>query len=432
MNPAEIARYEMDYLIRSFPSQEDVVVESANGTKIRDAAGKEYLDLFAGIAVNSVGHCHPKVVAAVREQAGRFMHISNYYHNELMPLLAKRIAEIAPRGLRHSYFTNSGTEAIDGSVKLAKKHAFMHGKSGSSLVSVQGSFHGRLSLTLSLTGQKKYKGKLGNYASFPGIFYAPAPYHFRYGGSLSPSEFGRECAEKMEDLIDLYITGDVAAVVVEPIMGEGGIIVPPDTYLPKVQSICRAREIPLIVDEVQTGIGRTGRMFASQIWGIEPGILAFAKAIGGGLPIGGFIATGEISSSFEEGDHFSTFGGNPVCCAAALAVLDVVEEEHLTENAQKVGEYTIKRLREMQEKTPLIGEVRGKGLMIGVELIRDGKKTPADKEVMKVKETLRRRGFLLGVGGLYKNVLRLEPPLIITKDEIDGALDAIRTAFRAA
>ncbi len=428
MDQVGFAKYD-DYLIRCFPHQENVTIAKALGTTVIDIAGRKYLDLFAGIAVNNVGHCHPKVVAAVREQAGKFMHISNYYHNELMPMLAKRLADVAPKGLRHSYFSNSGTEAIDGSIKLAKKHAVLLGRNGTSLISLEGSFHGRLSLSLSLTGQKKLKTNLGNYALYPGIFYAPAPYHYRNGGTLSPDEFGVVCAERMGEIIDQYSVGDVAAVLVEPIMGEGGIIVPPDTYLPKVESICREREIPLIVDEVQTGVGRTGKMFASQIWDIEVGVMAFAKAIGGGLPIGGFIATDEMASSFVEGDHFSTFGGNPVSCAAALAVLDVVKEEDLVSKSAKLGEYTIRRLREIQEKNPLIGEVRGKGLMIGIELVKSAK-LPADRETAKIKETLIRRGFLIGVGGLYRNVLRLEPPLVITKEELDRALDAIESALR--
>lgn len=420
-----------DYLIRCFPHQEDITVARASGTKIVDTKGKEYLDLFAGIAVNNVGHCHPRVVAAIREQAGRFMHVSNYYQNEPMSRLARRIAEVSPGGLRRTFFSNSGTEAVDGAVKLAKRYAVARGKNGTSLVSLQGSFHGRLSLTLALTGQRRLKSNLGNYALYPGVLYAQPPYHYRYGGSLSPEEFGRSCAEKMEEVIDQCSAGDVAAVVVEPIMGEGGIIVPPDTYLPAVQSLCRAREVPLIVDEVQTGIGRTGKMFASQLWGLEPDIMTFAKALGGGLPVGGFVATAEVASSFGEGDHFSTFGGNPVSCAAAIAVLDVVRDEDLVGKAGKLGDHAMKRLREMQARNQLIGEVRGKGLMIGVELVRDSKKAPADKEAASVKGTMKRRGFLIGTGGLYRNVLRVQPPLTIQPQELDSALDELDSALRA-
>lgn len=421
-----------EYLIQSFPHQVDLVVASAKGTKITDASGKDYLDLFAGIAVNNVGHCHPKVVAAVREQAGLFMHVSNYYHSGVMPLLAQRLAEVAPKGLRRSFFSNSGSEAIDGSVKLAKKYAYARGKNGSTLISLEGSFHGRLALTLSLTGQNKYKEHLGHYASYPGIFHAPAPYHYRRGGNLTPDEFGKVCANEMAELVDNYAPGDVAAVLIEPIMGEGGIITPPDTYLPRIQQICRERQILLAIDEIQSGVARSGRMFASQLWGIEPDIMAFAKGIGGGLPLGGFIATDDVASAFQEGDHFSTFGGNPVACAAAIATLEVIKEERLEENARKVGDHTMRTLKEMGEKQPLIGEVRGKGLMIGVELVKDSKKTPASKEAAKVKSLMKERGFLIGVGGLYGNVLRLEPPLIISKREIDFGVAAMETAIREA
>jgi len=420
-----------EYLMRCLPHQDDITVRDAKGTIITDTSGKRYVDLFGGIAVNNVGHCHPRVVAAIREQAGRYMHLSNYYRNDVLPALAKRMAEVSPSGLHQSFFANSGAEAIEGSVKLAKKHAYVKGRDGMGLVSLQGSFHGRLGLSLSLTGQKKYKAKMGSYASFPGIFYAPIPYHYRNGGDdQSPDDFGLSCAEAMEEVIDDYSSGDVCAVIVEPILGESGIIVPPDTYLPRVQRICREREIPFVVDEVQTGVGRTGEMFASEIWGIRPDIMAFAKAIGGGLPLGGFMATDEVASAFEEGDHNSTFGGNPVCCAAAMAVLDVVASERLVERSRKVGGHAMKRLGELAARSDLIGEVRGKGLMIGVELVKDAKKTPAEAAASRAKEQLQRRGFLVGLGGLHKNVLRLEPPLVISEGEIDAAVDALESALK--
>lgn len=408
----------------------DLLVASAKGTKITDVNGRDYLDLFAGIAVNNVGHCHPKVVAAVREQSGLFMHVSNYYHTTVMPLLARRLSEVAPKGLKRAFFSNSGNEAIDGSVKLAKKYAYTRGKNGSSLVSLEGSFHGRLALTLSLTGQSKYKEHMGHYASYPGIYHAPAPYHYRNGEGLTPDEYGKACADKMAELIDNHIPGDVAAVLVEPIMGEAGIIAPPDTYLPRIQQICRERKILLAIDEVQSGIARSGRMFASQLWGIEPDIMAFAKGIGGGLPLGGFIATDDVASAFDEGEHFSTFGGNPVSCAAAVATLEVIKEERLEENARNVGDYTMRALKEIAEKEPLVGEVRGKGLMIGVELVKDSKKTPAAEEAAKVKSLMKDKGFLIGVGGLYGNVVRLEPPLVILKQEIDFGIAALESAIR--
>lgn len=422
---------ESEYLMRCLPKQEDIVVRDAKGMTITDTSGKKYTDLFGGIAVNNVGHCHPRVVAAIREQAGRYMHLSNHYHNEILPTLARRMAEVSPRGLHQSFFANSGAEAIEGSVKLAKKYAYAGGKSGMGLVSLQGSFHGRLALSLSLTGQSKYKSKLGTYASFPGVFYAPMPYYYRRGAGMSPEEFGLSCADAMGQMIDDFSEGDMCAVLVEPILGESGIIVPPDAYLPRVQQICRAREIPLVIDEVQTGIGRAGAMFASEIWNIRPDIMAFAKGIGGGLPLGGFIATDEVASSFKEGEHNSTFGGNPVCCAAALAVLDVVRDERLVERSKRVGTHAMKRLTELAESNELIGEVRGKGLMIGVELVKDRRKTPADAAAARVKEHLQRNGFLVGLGGLHNNVLRLEPPLIISEEEIDMGVEALGSALRA-
>jgi 4-aminobutyrate aminotransferase / (S)-3-amino-2-methylpropionate transaminase / 5-aminovalerate transaminase len=414
------------------PAQDDVVVSRARGTKVWDVSGKRYTDLFSGIAVANVGHSHPEVVKSISRQARRYMHVSGSYHNDVSPLLAKELRNLAPRGLVRCFFANSGAEAVEGAVKFSKKLATSRGSSGMILVALQGSFHGRLGLSLTLTGQHKYKARLGNFATYPGVVHVPPPYHYRYGGELSQEEFGRRCSDMLAETLDFYLPGDVAAIIIEPVLGEGGIIVPPDNYLPAIQRICRQRGIAFIVDEVQTGIGRTGKMFASEHWHLKPDIMTLAKGLGGGLPLAAILATDEVAAAVEPGDHFSTFGGNPVCCAAGLASLGVMRREHLVQNSARRGAQMMKLLGELASKWSQIGEVRGKGLMIGVELVADSKKTPAQKQAAAVKANMRSRGYLIGLGGIYRNVLRIQPPLIITSDEIDRAAGALEISMRYA
>jgi 4-aminobutyrate aminotransferase len=416
--------YSLDhrYVLDCLPPRENIVVVRARGVKIQDADGRVYTDLFSGISTNNLGHCHPEVVAAIAKQAKRFMHVSAYYYHELEAVLAQRLSTIAPVGLARTFFCNSGTEAVDGAVKFCKLYAAAKGKSGATLIALKGSFHGRLSLTLSLTGQRKFKANLGNYANYPGIVHTSSPYYYRYGEGLSESEFGRRCADEIRDVIENYAGGEAAAVVVEPILGEGGIIVPPDTFLPRVATICKDEGVPLIADEVQTGFGRTGKTFACEHWSVEPDVMALAKALGGGLPLGAIMVSEKISKAIRPGDHFNTFFGNPVCCAAALAAISVLQREKLAGKASRIGTTMLKRLGEAQDKIPGVGDVRGKGLMIGIELVKNrGTKEPAPELAQDVKKEMLRRGYIVGVGGMFKNVIRLQPPLIIQKEEADKA-----------
>jgi 4-aminobutyrate aminotransferase len=421
-----------DSLSMGLPLRDDLVVARAKGTHVWDVSGKRYTDLFSGISVANVGHSHPEVIRAISAQARRYMHVSNTYYNDVEPLLAKGLVSRAPGKLRRCFFANSGAEAVEGAVKLAKKRATRSKGGGSIVVAFQGSFHGRLGLSLTLTGQHKYKANLGSFANYPGIVHVPPPYWYRYGDGLEEAEFGRRCADRVREVIDLYLPGDVAALIVEPIFGEGGIIVPPDNFLPTVQRICRERSISFIADEVQTGMGRTGKMFASEYWDLSPDIMTLAKAVGGGLPLAAILATDEIADSLEPGDHFSTFGGNPVCCAAGLASLEVIRRERLVQNSAKRGGQMMRELGEIMAKVPGMGEVRGRGLMVGVELVKDEKKTPAQKEAQFVRGEMRKRGFLIGVGGIHRNVLRVQPPLIITAEEVDAATRAMGESVKAA
>ena len=433
VNTGDVLGLRDRYLVRALVPREPIVVKRAYGIHVEDLDGNRYVDLFSGISTNNLGHCHPEVVQAIAEQAGKFMHVSGYYNHQLEVELAERLIGLAPKSLSKVFFCNSGTEAVDGAVKLAKKLALMEGRQGSTVVALRGSFHGRLSLTLSLTGQRKYKAKLGNYANYPGIIHAPCPYHYRFGGGMSEAEFGERCADDVGEIIDHYAAGDVAAVVVEPILGEGGIIVPPDTYLPRLERICRERGVALIVDEVQTGFGRTGKIFASEHWGVKPDIMAMAKALGAGLPLGAIAVSERVDNALEPGDHFNTFMGNPVSCAAALAGLGVLLRERLAENALRQGELIVKMMRDAMDEIPFIGDVRGRGLMIGVELVADRRsKKPASELADKTKSVMRRRGYLIGVGGLYKNVLRIQPPLTITGDVAEQAGETLTSSIKEA
>ena len=417
-----------EYLIQHILRQPVVLVEGKSAL-LRDINGKEYIDCFSGISVVNVGHCHPKVVEAAKEQLDRLIHCSGFYYSVPQTLLAEKLAQITPGGLKKSFFCNSGAEAVEGAIKLTKKYALKRGKTGLGVMALQGSFHGRTALALTLTGQKKYKVGLATFADYPGVVHAPTPYCYRCD-HVYPS-CGIACAYAIENILELSTAGDVAAFIAEPILGEGGIIVPPKEYWETVPKICRDHDIPLIIDEVQTGFGRTGAMFASEHWNLQPDLMTMAKGLGGGMPIGAFIARDEIAAAFDLGDHFSTFGGNPVCCSAALANISTMIDEATPEKARKLGAYTIKRAKELAENYDVIGDVRGKGLMIGIELVKDrAKKAPDPETANKIRDEMREKGCLIGVGGLKKCTLRLQPCLTITREQMDKVLETLEESFK--
>jgi 4-aminobutyrate aminotransferase-like enzyme len=273
-------------------------------------------------------------------------------------------------------------------------------------------------------GRKK---RGGPYA--PGVTFAPAPYTYRSQWASDPEECGRQCAQAIEDVIRFTTADDVAAFIAEPVMGEGGIIVPPPNYFKEVKKVLDRHGILFIADEVQSGFARTGKMFAIEHYGVDPDILVTAKGIADGFPLSAFTTRPEIAAAYKPGDHLSTFGGNPVSCAASLANIGFMERENLPARATETGNYAMAKLQELEKNNPLIGEVRGLGLMIGVELVKDEKLTPATSEAEAVRDALLRQGVLVGVGGVYGNVVRFQPPLIITRQQIDRALEAFATAL---
>jgi 4-aminobutyrate aminotransferase len=404
---------------------EPIVIQRAEGAIITAADGRQYLDCFAGIAVVNAGHVNPKVAAAAKAQIDKLIHAASYvYYVQSVADLAELLARITPGQLQKSFFCNSGAEAIEGALRLAR---IATGRR--ELIALQMAFHGRTYGTLSVTGNMQRKSRGGPY--MPGVAFAPAPYCYRCPMRLEPETCGLACADAVEDVIKYQTSGDVAAFVVEPLMGEGGIVPLPDGYLAKVKQILDAYGILLVVDEVQTGFGRTGQMFGLEHHSVEADIMALAKGIAAGFPLGAFIAPAAIADSFQPGEHLSTFGGNPVSCAAAIANIEVIRDEGLAERSRKLGDWTMEQLRGLQEGSELIGEVRGQGLMIGVELVRDRRtKEPAPAEAAQVRAKCREAGILLGLGGQEGNVLRFQPPLVITEEQLARAIDALALALR--
>jgi 4-aminobutyrate aminotransferase len=415
-----------DYVMTGFvKSVAPIVIERASGATVTDVNGREYLDCFAGISVVNAGHGNPQVVAAAKAQMEKLIHASSYlYHVQPVADLAEKIAEIAPgRNLRKTFFGNGGAEAIEGALKLARLYTGKH-----EFISLHASFHGRSWGALSITGNYARKKKGGPYA--PGVSFAPAPYAYRSLWPHDPEECARHCANAIDEVVRMATSNDVAAFIAEPVMGEGGIIVPPANYFKEVKKVLDRYGILFIADEVQSGFGRTGKMFAIEHYGVEPDILVMAKGIADGFPLSAYTTRPEIADAYKPGDHLSTFGGNPVCCAASLANIAFMEKENLPARAAETGEYAIGKLRELQKTNPLIGDVRGLGLMIGIELVKDAQKTPAAAEAETLRDACLRRGLLIGVGGIFGNVARFQPPLVITREQIDRALAIFTEALR--
>ena len=399
--------------IKEYP----LVVQRGSGTMLEDVDGNRFLDFMAGIAVTSTGHAHPAVVRAVQDAAARFLHIcgGDFYY-EPMAALCERLAKVAPgKSKKRVFLTNSGTEAVEGAIKLAR---YSTGRTG--IVAFKGAFHGRTMGALSLTSSK-VKQHAGFGPFLPDVHHVAYAYcyHCEFGKTFPSCELF--CARAIEnDLLARHVSPkDVAAIFVEPIQGEGGYVVPPPGYLQALRELCDRHGILLVFDEIQSGIGRTGKMFAADHVGVEPDILLSAKGLASGMPLGAIIARERIMT-WEGGSHGSTFGGNPVCCAAALATLDVVEGG-LVENARVMGDRLIAGARKLMARHSCIGDVRGLGLMIGVEIVKDRKtREPAPEIVRKIELEAFARGLLLLSCG--KSNLRLAPPLIIDAADVDEGL----------
>lgn len=377
MNTQEIMDLDKKFVMQTYGRQ-PIVLSHGKGAEVWDMDGKSYLDCFAGVAVNNVGHSHPKVALAICHQAQRMIHCSNVYYTLEQAELAKLLTQISSHD--RVFFANSGAEANEGAIKLVRKYS---GKG--EIIAAHNSFHGRTLATVTATGTDKYKEP-----------FKPLPSGFKH------VPFG-----DIQAMVEA-ITEKTAAIILEPIQGEGGVIVPPEGYLEDVQNLCRQKDILLILDEVQTGFGRTGEMFASKSFKIQPDITTVAKAMGGGYPMGAILANEKVADAFEPGDHGSTFGGNPLGCAASKAAIEVILDEKLTYQSKVLGEYFKKSLEEVASKYDIVKEVRGMGLMIGLELT---------KSCTEVVSEARKQGILINCTA--GTVVRLLPPLVIKKEQLD-------------
>ena len=405
---------------RSYP----LVMAGGSGAVVEDVDGNRFLDCAAGIAVNATGHAHPEVVNAIVDQARRYLHMSGtdfYYEPQVR--LAEQMAAIVPiSGEKRSFFGNSGTEAVEASVKLAKWYTKRH-----NVIAFLGSFHGRTMGSLSMTSSRNLQRK-GFGPLVPGVYHTPYANCYRCPVGRQRETCGAECVDYLTDqiLVHLVSPDEVAAIVVEPIQGEGGYVVPPPVFIERLKELTKTHGIMFVADEVQSGMGRTGKMFAIEHFGVEPDILATAKGIASGMPLGVCTARADVMS-WPPGAHASTFGGNPVSCAAALATIDLLRRE-LVKNAEVVGAHLLESLASLKDKHPLIGDVRGKGLMVGIECVKDRttKERAVDERDAIVDAAFTRGLLVLGAG---KNTIRLSPPLVLSKDQADTAVRILDETF---
>jgi alanine-glyoxylate transaminase / (R)-3-amino-2-methylpropionate-pyruvate transaminase len=401
--------------------REPLLVVEGHMQYLWDETGKQYLDAFAGIVTVSVGHCHPKIVQKVREQVGRLQHTTTIYLHPAAALLGQKLAAHMPTGsgLSVSYFTNSGSEANEIAVLSAREYT-----GHSEVISLRNGYHGGTQGAMGLTalGSWKFKSNPGF-----GIKHAAPPYCYRCPFGLEYPSCDVKCARDVEDLIRYETPGEVACFIAEPIQGVGGAVTPPREYFEIVYDIVRKHGGLCIADEVQTGFGRTGTAFwGFENWGVTPDLVTMAKGIGNGVPLGACTTRPEIAGVMKNRIHFNTFGGNPVSMTQGLATLEVIDSEGIQANAFAVGTHLKERLLELKERHPLIGDVRGMGLMLGVELVRDRRsKEPAASETAEVVELCKERGLLIGKGGLAGNTLRIKPPMCLGKGDADFLVDCL-------
>jgi len=422
-NALKVIKKDEKYLMHSFTRWYPLVVKSGHNFLIEDVDGNIYLDFNSGIAVMNIGHNHPSIISTIREQSKKLLHysITDFIYKEAADL-AENLVKITPGEFNKKvFFGNSGAEAIEAAIKISKGY---YKNKRPYIIAFIGSFHGRTMGALSLTASKPIHRKYFS-PLMPNVIHTPYPYCYRCPFKLECPDCNYWCIDFIEEWIfKKYIDPEeVSSIFFEPILGEGGYVTPPPLAWKRLEKLAKEYNILLVADEIQTGMGRTGKWFASQHWHVTPDLIAIAKAIASGLPLGAVVGRENVMN-LPKGSHASTFGGNPLSCAVANKVIEIIDKEKLLENAVKIGEYMVKRIKEFQEKCKIIGDVRGKGLMIGIELVKDKKsKTPAVKELSIVLKELFKKGVLAIGGGM--STLRIAPPLTITREAAEIGLEII-------
>ncbi len=422
IGPQEIVEKKRQYIMPCLSHFYEKPPELVRGSMqyLFDHTGKKYLDCFAGVSVINCGHCNPEITDRLCEQIKTLQHVCNIYLTEKFVRLAERLAAVTPGSLQKSFFCSTGTEANEGALLLASIYT-----KSSEYIALRGGLHGRTKLAMNLTG-------IGMWRTDPhpvgGIHFAPNPYCYRCPLGKKHPSCDLACANAVEDIVKTATSGRPAAFIAETIQGNAGIIVPPKGYFRRLKEILSTCGALLIIDEVQTGFARTGKMFAIEHYGVNPDIMTMAKALGNGVPISAFIASAEIADIYTK-PGASTLGGNPVSSEAGLAVLDYIESHELMKNAKERGEQLMDGLKELATRHSVIGDVRGIGLMVGAEFIRsDG--SPYPEILDDVLETMKDRGFLIGKNGLSRNVMAFQPPLVITRQDVDDLLNALEDALK--
>jgi len=419
----------------------DIIVKRARGLYIESTYGKRYMDFSSGLATTNIGHCPPQVIKAAKKQMDEIIHSGCIFRYKSEIELAEKLKETTPGNLNMFFFSNSGAEAVEGALKLAR---FVTKRQG--IIAYTGAFHGRTMGALSLTtSTARYRRNY--HPLLPSIFRAPYPYCYRCFLGQNPDTCGMDCFEYLKKMLRQEINPDeVAAIIFEPVLGEGGYAVPPLDYIKELRKLCTEYGIFLIADEVQTGFGRTGKWFACEHFGVVPDIMTIAKGIASGFPLSAIASTKEIMSKWLPGAHGTTFGGNPVSCAAGIATIETIMKDKLLDNAARVGDYAMNYLKDMQKRYPVMGDVRGLGLMIGIEFVKHAPSEPApdlirgsktgkdkipDKEFLKrVLDKCYKEGLILIECGIDKNIIRFMPPLITTMGEMKKAIEIFEDAVK--
>ena len=425
MSVATLLEKDRELISPTFGRYTDLVVDTAEGAWLHTIDGRSVLDFTCGIGVTNLGHRHPAVVRAVHEQIDRLWHVSGTTHHPQLVAAAEALVNVTPPGLNSVFFCNSGAEAVEGALKLARRAT-----GRTEIIAFLGAFHGRTYGAVTLTASKaRYHTGMGPF--LPGVHHVRYPYCFRMCSHGRSEPCPIAAGEELELLFRTLVPPEsVAAIVVEPIQGEGGYVVPPDGFLTRLREICDAHGILLVADEVQTGFGRTGRMFAVDHSAVVPDIMCVAKGMGNGLPIGGIVAKASVMSKWHPGEHGTTFGGNPVACAAATVVIETLRNERLPERAAALGERVLERARGWQAKHPHLGDVRGRGFMIGLEFM-EGKR-PAPELTQRILHAALERDLLLLACGVDENVIRMIPPLTISEQELEKGMDVLEASLAVA